>query len=95
MMKTWITEERLALLAAVVVLIGVSSAAGDAFAQESPTITATAVAIHAVPDATLEIAAEANAESAHRAAQSLAHQNWVDLEIRLDGRMSMLVAGRR
>ena len=57
MMKTWITEERLALVAALVVLIGVSSAAGDAFAQESPTITATAVAIDTIPDAALEIAA--------------------------------------
>ena len=94
-MKTWITEDRLALIAALVVLIGVSSAAGDAFAQESPTITATAVAIHTVPDAALEIAAEANAESAHQAAQSLARQNWVDLEIRLDDRRSTLLAGRR
>ena len=95
MMKTWITEERLALLAAVVVLLGVSAAAGDAFAQESPTITANAVAIDTIPDAALEIAAAANAESAQRAAQSLAHQNWVDLEIRLEGHSSMLVAARR
>ena len=36
---------------------GVSAAAGDAFAQESPTITATAVAIDTIPDAALEIAA--------------------------------------
>ena len=94
MMKTWITEERLALLAALVVLVGVSSAAGDAFAQERQTITATAVAIHAIPDATLEIAAEANAESAARAARSLARQNGIDLEIRLEDRRSGLIAGR-
>ncbi|MBT8081543.1 MAG: hypothetical protein KJP08_01955 [Gammaproteobacteria bacterium] len=93
-MKTRITEERLALLAALVVLIGVSSAAGDAFAQESPTINATAVAIHTVPDATLEIAAAANAEAAQRAAQSLARQNWVELEIRLEDRRSQLIAGQ-
>ena len=95
MMKTRITEERLALLAALVVLVGVSFAAGDAFAQESPTLTATAVAIHAIPDETLEIAARANAEAASRAADSLARQNWVDLEIRLEDRRSELIAGQR
>ena len=94
-MKTRITEERLAFLAALVVLVGVSSAAGDAFAQESPSITATAVAIHTLPDAATEIAAEANAESAARAADSLARQNWGDLEIRLEDRRSRLIAGKR
>ncbi len=94
-MKTWITEERLALLAALVALVGVSSAAGDAFAQQSQSIASTAVAIHAIPVATLEIAAEANAESAARAARSLARENWVELEIRLEDRRSALVAARR
>lgn len=94
-MKTRITEERLAFLAALVVLIGVSSAAGDAFAQESPTITATAVAIHTVPGETLEIATTANVQSATRAAQSLARQNWIDLEIRLEDRRSTLIAGEQ
>ena len=42
----------------------------------------------------LEIAAEANSESAEQAAQSLARQNWLDLEIRLEDRTSM-IAGQR
>jgi hypothetical protein len=94
-MKTRITEERLALLAALVVLVGVSSAAGDAFAQEGPTIRATADAVRAVPSETLEIAAKANAESAAQAARSLARQNWVDLEIRVEDRKSTMIAGQR
>ena len=48
-----------------------------------------------IPDETLDIAAEANAEAASRAAESLARQNWVDLEIRLEDRRSELIAGQR
>ena len=93
-MKATNIEERLTLLAVLFVLIGVSSAAGEALAAETADITATAVAIHEAGDSTLEIAEQANAEAAARAAATLAKQNGLELEIRFDDHISMSVAGR-
>ena len=93
MMKATNIEERLALIGAVLVLIGVSSAADDALAGETA-ITTTPVAVHDTRDNTKEIAAEANKEAAAKAAQSLAKKNWLDLDIRLEDHITTLVAGR-
>ena len=95
MMKAANIEKGLALVGALLVLSGVSSAAEDAFAVETADITTNAVAIHDTADDTRAIAAKANAESADRAAKALAAKNWLDLDIRLDDHTSTLIAGRK
>ena len=85
MMKARNLEERLAVLAVLFVLIGVSSAAEEALA---------AVVIHDAADDTLEIAEQANAEAAARAATALAEENGLDLDIRFSDHSSVLIAGR-
>ena len=92
-MKAINIEERLGLLGALIVLIGVSSAAGEALAAETADLTTTAMAIHEAAEDTLEIAEQANAEAAAKAAATLAIENGLDLDIRLDDRTSILVAG--
>jgi hypothetical protein len=92
-MKAINLEERLGLLGALIVLIGVSSAAGEALAAETADVTTTAIAIHEAAEDTLEIAEQANAEAAAKAAATLAIENGLDLDIRLDDRTSLLVAG--
>lgn len=92
-MKATNIENRLALIGAVLVLIGVSSAAEDALGEEASEVTTTAVAIHDAADGTVEIAAEANADAAARAVRALAEKNWLDLDIRLEDHTSTLVAG--
>lgn len=94
-MNTRNTEERLALLGVLVVLIGVSSAAGEALAADSADITTTAVAIHGAAGNTLEIAEKANREAAARAAAALAEENGLDLDIRLNVRTSVSGKGRK
>lgn len=94
-MKATNIEERLALLGVLVVLIGVSSAAQEVLAAESAHVTTTAVAIHNTAESTVEIAKQANAEAAAKAAAALAEENGLDLDIRLDGRMLIMDAGRK
>ena len=88
-------ENNLALLGAVIVLIGVSFAAEDALAKETPEITTTAVAIHNAAAVTLEIAEEANADAARRAARSLALETVIDLDIKLEDTTSTLIANEK
>ena len=92
-MKTRNIENGLALLGAMVVIIGVSFAAESALAKESAHVTATA--IQDVADNTLQGAKQANHEAASRAAKSLASENWIDLDIRFDDRTSVLIAGKK
>lgn len=92
-MKAINIEERLGLLGALIVLIGVSSAAGEALAAETADLTTTAIAIHEAAEDTLEIAEQANAEAAAKAAATLAIENGLDLDIRFDDRTSILAAG--
>jgi len=94
-MKARKVEERLALIGALIVLIGVSSAAEDALAEETATVLTSAVAIHTAAAATIESAAKANADAALRAAESLARNNWINLEIQLEDRSSTLIAGEK
>ena len=94
MMKASNIEERLALLAVMFVLIGVSSAAEEALAADAPDVETTAVEIHDAADDTLEIAEQANAEAAARAATALAKENGLDLDIRFSDHSSVLIAGR-
>ncbi len=92
-MKTSNIEDRLALIGALVVLLGVSMAAEDALADDSE-ITATAIAIHDAAQDTLETARAANEEAATDAAKSVALENWIDLDFRLEDHTSTLIAGR-
>ena len=94
MMNAKNIEERLALLGVLLVLIGVSSAAEEALAAETAEVTTTAVAIHEAADDTLEIAEQANAEAAAKAAAALAKENGLDLDIRFNDHKSVLIAGR-
>ena len=92
-MKARNIENGLAVMGAVIVLIGVSFAADDALAEETADVTTTDVAIHDAAGDTLNGAETANAEIASRAAESLALENWVDLDIRIEDRTSTLIAG--
>ncbi len=94
-MKERNIEDRLALLGAIITLFGVTLAAGDALGAEDADVTATAVAIHAAGRNTLAAAEKANNEAAERAAESLALEAAIDLDIRLEDRTSSLSAGRR
>ena len=95
MMKAMNIEDRLALIGALIVLIGVSSAAEDALAVDSADITTTAIAIHDAADSTIEIAAKASAEAAAAAAKALAKENGLDLDIRFEDHISASDAGRK
>ena len=93
-MKARNIEERLALLAVLFVLIGVSSAAEEALAADAPDVETTVIVIHDAADDTLEIAEQANAEAAARAAKALARENGLDLDIRFSDHSSVPSAGR-
>jgi hypothetical protein len=92
MMKARNIENGLALVGAIVVLIGVSFAAENALAEDNAKVTTTAVTLHEAADDTLNSAEQANVETAAEAAASLARENWIDLDIQLEGRTSTLVA---
>ena len=95
-MKARNIENGLALVGALIVIVGVSFAAESALAKESALVTTTAVAVHKAPDQTLRQGAEkATNEAAREAAKSLASENWLDLDIKLEDRTSMLVSGKK
>jgi hypothetical protein len=86
-------EDRLAAIGALVVLFGVSMAAEDALGDDTG-ISSTAIAIHEAATGTLESARAANTEAAEQAAESVALENSIDLDIRLEDHSSTLTAGR-
>ena len=92
-MKLRNLENHLALLAAVVVLVGVSFAAEDALAKETRDVTNMAAATDAAASA-LRIAEKASKDSAARAVESLELDVLTDLDIRLADTTSTLVAGK-
>ncbi len=89
-MKLRNLENHLALLGAVVVLIGVSFAAEDALAKETRDVNHTVVASDAAASA-LRIAEAAREYSAARAAESLAMDVLMDLEVRHGDTKSRLI----
>lgn len=93
-MKAKNFENNLALIGALIVLVGVSFAAEDALGFETADVTTTAVAIHDAAKSTISGAAKANADAAEEAAKSLALENWIALDIKLQDRTSTLVADR-
>ena len=97
MMKTRNIENRLAYVAALIVLIGVTWAAGSAFAAEPTNFAAAAVADAGVADAgamqeTIVGAREAMTETAAKAAEALKAENKFDLDNQLNDLTSMLIA---
>jgi len=94
-MKAKNIENNLALVGALIVLIGVSFAAEDALGLETANVTTTAIAIHDVADSTTSGAAQASADAAAQAARSLATENGIDLDINLEDRTSTLVAAKK
>ena len=91
-MKATNIEERLALVGALIVLIGVSFAAEDALAEETVDTTTAAIAMHEAAENTIEIAEAANEDAAAKAIEALALEAITDLDIRLDDHTSVLVA---
>jgi len=94
-MKARKIENGLALMGAVVVLIGVSFAADDALAEETADVTTKPAAIHDAAEVTLNGARTANVETAAVAVASLALENWIDLDIQLKDRTSTVIAGEQ
>jgi hypothetical protein len=78
-------ENGLALAGAVLVLVGVTFAAGSALAEETPGVDATAAVIHMAAD-------EINSDAARDAAERIALDNALDLDIRFRSHISELVA---
>ena len=94
-MKAKNFENNLALIGALIVLVGVSFAAEEALGFETADVTATAVAIHDAGCSTISSAARANADAAAEAANSLALENWITLDIKLQDRTSTLIADKK
>ena len=93
MMKARTIENTLAWVGAMIVLVGVSFAAGTALAQETAARTTPAVIALDIADTTLRGAREANRAAADAAAEALALENWIDLEVRFQDHTSMMAAG--
>ena len=83
-------ENRLAYVAALIVLVGVIWAAGSAFAAE-PNNFAVAAENDATND-TIAIARQAMTESAAKAAEALKAENKFDLDNQLNDLTSTLIA---
>lgn len=93
-MKAKNVENNLALVGALIVLVGVSFAAEDALGFEAADVARNA--IQDTADSTITgAAAEANADAAAQAAKSLAMQNWISLDIKLEDRTSTLIADKK
>lgn len=84
----------LALIGAVLVLVGVTIAANTALAEEAKSARLPAVATKNLSDEGKATAEKANREAADDAADSIALDNKVDLEIRLLDRTSTVVSRR-
>lgn len=94
LMKHRNLENRLALLGAVVVLVGVSSAATSAFAAETATAERSA-SVSEIARVTADGGRRANERSAEAAAEAIALENWSGLDISFANRTSRLVADAR
>ena len=92
MMKSRNIENRLAYVGALIVLIGVTWAAGSAFGAE-PTDFATAAAAESdAMDETITGARKAMTEAAAKAAEALKAENKFDLDNQLNDLTSTLMA---
>ncbi len=94
-MKAKNIENNLALVGALIVLVGVSFAAEDALGFEAADVTTTATAIHDVADSTTSRRRTSNCRRSSLAAKALALENGIDLDIKLEDRTSTLVADKK
>lgn len=94
-MNTRNVENRLALVGAMLVLIGVTFAASSALASDISDVSSTAVAIHTAAELSLEQAHKANHAAVADAATAIVLDVELDLDIRLSVRNSILLAGNR
>ena len=94
-MKARNLENGLAVLGALVVILGVSAAAGTALAADAELVTTTAMAVHDAGEVARETAAEAQNETAERAIKVLELSNTIELEMSIGDRTLMLVADAR
>ena len=95
MMKTRNIENKLALAGALIVLIGVLTAAGSAFAGESAKVKIKGLAEQNGAVETIIGARKANIEAAADAARALKAENAIDLDIQLAVLSSTLIAGAK
>ena len=95
MMKIRNIENRLALVGALVVLIGVTAAAGMAFANDSVDAISATEAGKNTTNSTLLIARQAMLEAAQEAAAALKAETAFDLDNQLADITSTLVAARK
>ncbi len=94
-MKTRNLEDKLALLGAMLVMVGVTFAASSALASDFSDVSSTAVAIHTAADESLARARKANGAAVAHAATAIVLDVRLDLDNRLAGRKSELLAGSR
>ncbi len=88
-------ENRLAIVGAMLVLIGVTFAASSALAGDMNDVSSTAVAIHTAANHSLTLARKANQAAVADAAKAVVLDAQLDLDIRLAGRKSILLADSR
>jgi len=91
-MKIRRIESGLAWIGALVVLVGVSFAAGSAFGSVSSTDADTTASIGDVAAVTVSGARSANAQAATEAAAAIARDTALGLEIKLTDRTLFVVA---
>ena len=84
----------LAMIGAILVLVGVTIAANTALAEEAKSGRSPTAATEALGDKGKASAEKANREAADDAAERIALDNKIDLEIRLPDRTSTLVSRR-
>lgn len=92
-MKTRKIENRLALIGALIVLLGVSWAAGSAFAAEAEGAATAVIAERPLSDETIIGARKAIEEAAAEAAESLKVENAIDLDIQHADLTSLIAEG--
>ncbi len=88
-------ETTFALIGAVIVMIGVLSAANSALADDIQTVNTTAVAIHTASELTLGRGREEISRAASEAAVAIVKDAEIDLDIRLADHHLRLVAANR
>ena len=91
-MKVKNVESGLAWIGALVILIGVSFAAGNAFGSEPAPNYDAVTSTNEVAAVAVSGARDANARSAAEAAAAIAHSNALGLEIELVDQTSTLIA---
>ena len=89
------SDNRLALVGAMMMLIGITFAAGSALASDANVVSSTAAAIHPAAELSLARARKANHAAVADAATAIVLDAQLDLDIPLSARKSISLAGSR